>query len=215
MGWILYRPLGTTSIRPFVCERRRNWGPHSIWQIQVNFSNVLFWTPTRLFCRINLTPIHIKYMSWSFAPPLGGGVHVCERRRNLGPHSIWLIQVIFFNVLSWNPPRVLVGSIWNLYILNVYGLKLYTFPLGRCRSVRLSVRGVETAQHFINPSNFFQCSILNLSWSFGRINLKPIQIGYIWVGVVHFPLAAALHRAFFLWEGSELSPPPPHSILMI
>ena len=42
----------------------------------------------------------------------------------------------FFNVLSWTPPRVLVGS-----ILNLYRLKLYTSPSGRCRSVRLSVRG--------------------------------------------------------------------------
>ena len=69
---------------------------------------------------------------------------VCERRRNLGPDNIWQFQVIFSDVLSWTPPTVLDGSIWNLYRLNIYGLKLYTSPWGRCRSVRLSVRGVGT-----------------------------------------------------------------------
>ena len=30
IGWSLHHPLGATSIHPFICERRRNLGPHSI-----------------------------------------------------------------------------------------------------------------------------------------------------------------------------------------
>ena len=90
------------------------------------------------------------YMGWSCTPPLGAmsvRPFVCERCRNLGPHSILLI-----------------------------------------------------------PSVFFQCSLLNLSWGFSRINLKPIQIEYIWVGVVHLPLRAASHRPFFCERGRNLAP---------
>ena len=98
--------------------------------------------------RIKLKHIHIEYI-WVEVVHLPLGAmsarsFVCERCWILGPHSILLIQVIFSNVLSWTCPGVLVGSIWNLYILNIYGLKLYTSPWGRCRSVRLSVRGVGT-----------------------------------------------------------------------
>ena len=88
-----------------------------------------------------------KYMGWSFAPLLGGDVDssiYMWEARNLGPHSIWLIQAIFSNVLTWTPPRVLVGSIWNIFRLNIYGLKLNTSPWGRCRCGLLSVRGIRT-----------------------------------------------------------------------
>ena len=117
---VLHLPLGATSIRPFVCERRRNLGPHSIWLFQcfvLNFSED--------FGRINLKPIQIEYI-WVEVVRLSLGAmsvcpFVCERCRNLGP-----------------------------------------------------------PQHFTNPSDFFQCSILNLSCGFGRINMKPLQIEYIW-----------------------------------
>ena len=66
------------------------------------------------------------------------------------------------------------------------------------------VSELRSSQHFTNPSVFFQCSLLNLSWGFSRINLKPIQIEYIWVGVVHLPLMAASHRPFFCERGRNL-----------
>ena len=71
------------------------------------------------FGRINLKPIQIEYI-WVEVVDISLGVmsirpFVCERCRNLGPHSILLIRVFFSNVLSWTCPGVLVGSIWNLY----------------------------------------------------------------------------------------------------
>ena len=136
--------------RPFVCERRRNLGPHSIWQFQVIFFSMFCpeLTPTVLVGS-SLKPIQIEYI-WVEVVylPLGAmSVHpfVCERCRNLGPHNILLIRVLFLsNVLSWTCPGVLVGSIWNLYRLNIYGLELCTSPWGRRRTVRFSMRVVGT-----------------------------------------------------------------------
>ena len=138
----------SASVRPFVCERRRNLGPDSIWQFQVIFFQCFVLNSDDGFGRINLKPIQIEYI-WVEVVHLPLGAmsvrpFVCERCRNLGPHSILLIRVFFSNVLSWTCPGVLVGSIWNLYRLNIYGLELCTSPWGRRRTVRFSVRGVGT-----------------------------------------------------------------------
>ena len=130
---------------------------------------------------------------------------VCERRQNLGPDSIWQFQVFFFsNVLSWTPPTVLVGSIWNLYMgwsctPPLGAMSVRPFVCERCRN--LGPHSILLIRVF-----FFQCSLLNLSWGFGRINLKPIKIEYIWVGVVHLPLRAASHRPFFCERCRNLTP---------
>ena len=96
----------SASVRPFVCERRRNLGPDSIWQFQVIFSNVLSWTPPTVF---NLKPIQIKYI-WVEVVHLSLGAmsvrpFVCERCRNLGNNSILLIRV-FFSMFS---PELVLG----------------------------------------------------------------------------------------------------------
>ena len=64
--------------------------------------------------------------------------------RNIAPDSILVINMIFMNVLSWTYLKVLVGSIWNLHVCNIYGLKLCPTPWGRRRIVRFSARGVGT-----------------------------------------------------------------------
>ena len=88
------------------------------------------------------------YMGWSYTPPLGGdvGPSVClwEVSEVRSPQHFTNPSVFFFNILSWTCPGVLVGSIWNLYRLNIYGLELCTSPWGRRRTVRFSVRGVGT-----------------------------------------------------------------------
>ena len=87
------------------------------------------------------------YMGWSCTPPLGGdvGPSVClwEVSELRSPQH-FTNPSVFSNVLSWTCPGVLVGSIWNLYILNIYGLELCTSPWGRRRTVRFSVRVVGT-----------------------------------------------------------------------
>ena len=138
----------SASVRPFVCERRRNLGPDSIWQFQVIFFQCFVLNSSDGFGRISLKPIQIEYI-WVEVVHLPMGAmavrpFVCERCRNLGPHSILLIRVFFSNVLSWTCPGVLVGSIWNLYRFNIYGLELCTSSWGRRRTVRYSVRGVGT-----------------------------------------------------------------------
>ena len=141
----------SASVRPFVCERRRNLGLDSIWQFQVIFFPMFcpellrrFWSDQ------SETYTDWIYMGWSCTPPLGGDV---------GP-----------SVCLWE------------------------------------VSELRSPQHFTNPECFFQCSLLNLSWGFSRINLKPIQIEYIWVGVVHLSLRAASHRPFFCQRGLNLAP---------
>ena len=64
--------------------------------------------------------------------------------RNIAPDSILVINMIFVNVLSWTYLRVLVRSIWNLHVCNIYGLKLCPTPWGRRRTVRFSARGIGT-----------------------------------------------------------------------
>ena len=46
--------------------------------------------------------------------------------------------------------------------------------------------------------------VLNLSQGFGRINLKPFQINYIWVEVVHLLFLIGVCPSVCLWEASEL-----------
>ena len=64
--------------------------------------------------------------------------------RNIAPDSILVINMIFVIVLSWTYLRVLVRSIWNLHVCNIYGLKLCPSPWGRRCTVRFSARGVGT-----------------------------------------------------------------------
>ena len=140
---------------------------------------------------------------------------VCERRRNLGPDSIWQFQVIFFQCFVLNSSdgfgRINVKPIQIEYILvevvhlPLGAMSVHPFVCERCRN--LGPHNILLIRVF-----FFQCSLLNLSWGFSRINLKPLQIEYIWVGVVHLPLGAASHRPFFYERGQNLSP---YSILMI
>ena len=71
---------------------------------------------------------------------------------------------------------------------------------------------LRSPQHLTNPSDFFQCFVLNSSKGFGRINLKPIQIEYIWVEVVDLSLGAMSVRPFVCDRCRNLGP---HSILLI
>ena len=64
----------SASVRPFVCERRRNLGPDSIWQFKWFFSNVLSWTPPRFWSDQSETYTDWIYTGWSCTPPLGGDV---------------------------------------------------------------------------------------------------------------------------------------------
>ena len=71
---------------------------------------------------------------------------------------------------------------------------------------------LRSPQHLTYPSDFFQCFVLNSDEGFGRINLKPMQIEYIWVEVVHLPLGAMSVRPFFCERCRNLGP---HSILLV
>ena len=100
----------SASVRPFVCERRRNLGPDSIWQFQVIFFQCFVLNSSDGFGRINLKPIQIEYI-WVEVVHLPLGAmsvrpFVCERCRNLGPHSILLIRVFFFPMFS---PELVLG----------------------------------------------------------------------------------------------------------
>ena len=122
----------SASVRPFVCERRRNLGPHSTWQFPVIFSNVLSWTPpTVLVGSIwNLYRLNIYGLKLYTSPWGDVGLSVClwevselrSKKHFTNPSDF------FSNVLSWTCPGVLFGSIWNLYRLNICGLKLCTSP---------------------------------------------------------------------------------------
>ena len=134
MGWSFAPPLGG-DVDSSVC----------LWEASELRSPQHLTNPSDLFhCfvlssdegfgRINLKLIQIEYI-WVevvHIPMEAMSVRpfVCERCRNLGPHNI------FSTVLSWTPTRVLVGSIWNLYRLNIYGFELCTSPWGRRFSVR-------------------------------------------------------------------------------
>ena len=164
------------------------------------------------FGRINLKPIQIEYIWVGVVHlSLGAASHrsvFCERGRNLCVcacvHTPTTDQVLCVE---------LVLGFWSDQS------ETYTYWIYMGWSLHLPLRGdvdssvwlwevseLRSPQHFTNPSDFFQCSILNLSRGFGRINLKPIHIEYIWVGVVHLPLGAASHRPVFCERGRNLAP---------
>ena len=160
-------------------------------------------------------------MGWSFAPSLGATSirpFDCERRRNLGPYSIRLIQGIFSNVLSWTPTRFLIESIWNLYRLNIYGLeivhleyglKLYTSLGGDVGpSVCLwEVSELRSPQHFTNPSVFFSMFYPELVLEF-RSDQSETYTDWIYMGwrLCTSPWGRRRTVRFSVWGLGNLAP---------
>ena len=151
-------------------------------------------------------------MGWSFAPPLGGDVDssVClweaselrSPQHLTNPSNFFQCSVLNsdegFGRINLKP--IQIEYIWvEVVHLPLEAMSVRPFVCERCRN--LGSHSILLIRVF-----FFQCSLLNLSWGFNRINLKPIQIEYIWVGVVHLPLRTASHRPFFCERGRNLAP---------
>ena len=134
------------SIRPSVRQNGRNIAPHRV--TNDFFFNLVDWTCPMVLVQstwnlFRSTVYELKlctsyFWSTSIRPSVRRDV------RNIAPDSISVIYMIFVNVLSWTYLRLLVGSLWNLHICNIYGLQLCPTSWGRHRTVRFSVRGVGT-----------------------------------------------------------------------
>ena len=132
---------------------------------------------------------------------------VRQNGRNIASHTGLL--VIFFNLVDWTCPRVLVQSTWNLFRSTVYELKLCTFYFWSM-FIRPSVRQ--------NGRNIAPDSILALIW-FLSMFCHVLILGFwsdkseTYMYVIYMgwsctpPLGGGVAPSVFLREGSELSPP--------
>ena len=93
---------------------------------------------------------------------------VRQNGRNIAYHTG--LGVIFYNLVDWTCPRVLVQSTWNLFRSTVYKLKLCTSYFWST-SIRPSVRPEHSPpQHFNDLSGHFFLSFL--SWT--RLKIKSV-----------------------------------------
>ena len=136
----------STSIRPSVRQTGRNIASHT--GLGVIFFNLVDWTCPRVLVQStwNLfrSTVYELELCTSYFWSTSIRPSVRPDGRNIAPDSILVINMIFMNVLSWTYLKLLVGSIWNLHVCNIYGLKLCPTPWGGRRIVLFSARGVGT-----------------------------------------------------------------------
>ena len=169
------------DVCPSVCpsERTEHSLPH---RVTSDFFNLVDWTCPRVLVQstwnlFRSTVYELKlctsyFWSMSIRPS------VRQDGRNIAPDSILVIYMIFVNVLSWTYLRVLFGSIWNLHVCNIYGLKLCPTPWGGVAPSVFLWEGSELSppQHFNDLSDIFsKFSFMNSSKQKVKVTSKSHQ----------------------------------------